>query len=422
MRLLSATALVFGDGHRPPALNGAMVVNSEGRIEAIGAPAELKSRYPRAQTEHHQAVLTPGLVNAHTHLELSALRGQVAGGHGFVPWLRELMLARTRAKPELDFEAMDAGVGALLRFGTAAVGEVTNSLRTVEALASAPLLGRVFHEVFGVQRGPALAELETAQAARAAIHEWPRSLSYTLSPHTPYSMHPELLDAILEIARASKSRVSMHVAEHAAERAFMTTGGGPLKRFLSEVGRPADFPPPQQASVPYLASRGALSAELIAVHLADARPDEIAQIAEAGCPVVLCPRSNLHIEVRLPPLVDLLAAGIRPGLGTDSLASAPDLDVMGEARALHARYPSVSSRTLLAMAMHFGAEALGLVHQLGRIDVGLCPGIIAFPHRDGCGMAATDPERFVLETKETKPRQVLCRPRCEIELNTATGS
>ena len=141
------------------------------------------------------------------------------------------------------------------------------------------------------------------------------------------------------------------------------------------------------------------------MHLTDARKDEIAKVAAAGAPVVLCPRSNLHIEVKLPPLLDILAAGIRPGLGTDSLASCPSLDVMEEARALAERFPSVPARTLIAMATSWGAAALGMGDRVGTLAEASSPGVIAFEHE---GAAPADPERFVL-SRAAKRRSVLAR-------------
>jgi cytosine/adenosine deaminase-related metal-dependent hydrolase len=109
--------------------------------------------------------------------------------------------------------------------------------------------------------------------------------------------------------------------------------------------------------------------------------------------VVLCPRSNLHIEVKLPPLLELLQAGILPGLGTDSLASCASLDVLEDARALFERFPSVAPRTLIAMATSFGAGVLDLSDRVGSLRPGLAPGVLAFEH---AAAPPQDPERFVL--------------------------
>ncbi|MET0391173.1 MAG: amidohydrolase family protein, partial [Polyangiales bacterium] len=142
------------------------------------------------------------------------------------------------------------------------------------------------------------------------------------------------------------------------------------------------------------------------VHLTDARPDELAIVAARGCHVVLCPRSNLHIELKLPPLLDILKAGIRPGLGTDSLASNASLDPLAEARALQKRFPTVAPVELLAMATSWGADALGVGDRVGRLEPGFSPGLLAFEHT---GPQPSDAARFILE-QERAPRRVLMRP------------
>lgn len=412
LRGYCGTALLVGDDTTEPIVDGAVVLDDDGVVVAVGQVGALRKAHPQVQFEQHHAVLTPGLVNAHTHLELSALRGKVAGGRGFAAWLSELFAQRGPLAPELDFEAIDEGVGGLLRSGTVAVGEVTNSLSALSSLGSAPLFARVFHEVYGVQKDAADAALKNAQDARAALSSLPPNVSYSLSPHTPYSMHPDLLRTVVDAGQEAGLRQSIHLAEHAAERAFMMDGTGPLADLLARVGRGAGWSPPGKSSVHFMATAGLLHPHMILVHLTDARLDELEVVAQAGCPVVLCPRSNLHIEVRLPPLIELLHLGIKPGLGTDSLASCPSLDVLEEAKALHFRFPSVAPRTLLAMTMAYGAEALGLGDQVGRLAVGLRPGLLAFPHG---GSPPADPERFVLQMNKTAPREVLNRPRCTME-------
>jgi cytosine/adenosine deaminase-related metal-dependent hydrolase len=407
MRGIVGSFLVFGDGETPPLADGALVVHDDGRIEAVGPAAELCFQFPELSFEVHQAVLTPGFVNAHTHLELSGLRGKVAGGHGFVPWVEAMLAARGTPPAPPDPEAIDDAIGELLRSGTVAVGEVTNSLTSVELLGNAPLVGRVFHEVFAMRADAGEAQLEEARQARGRINAWPPTLGYALAPHTPYTLHPDILRRIVALNAERGVRGSLHLAEHPAERAFLMDGGGPFARFVeSRVPARPDWSPPGTGSVAYVEQLGALGPHLIAVHLTDASRAELDRVAACGAPVVLCPRSNLFIELKLPPLLDVLAAGIKPGLGSDSLASAPSLDVLADARTLHERFPSVAPRVLLAMATSYGAAALGFEERLGRLAAGLSPGVVAF---ELDGQRPADPEAFVLSPR-AKSRRVLSRP------------
>jgi cytosine/adenosine deaminase-related metal-dependent hydrolase len=407
MRGITGSWLIVGDGS-PAIERGAVVLDTSERVIAVGDREALRRAHPDVAFQTLDAVLTPGLVNAHTHLELSGLRGRVAGGRGFVPWVDSLVKLRAAEKPELDTESVDAAISELLSAGVMGLGDVTNRLNTVPALGALPFAGCVFHEVFGLRKETAEVMLGLALKEREEFVGWPAQLKYALAPHTPYTLNPEVFRAILARVRESGARTSLHLAEHAAERAYLESGGGPYPEWLrTRDASPLDWQPPGCGSVEYAARLGALAKDVIAVHLTDARAEELMRVASAGAPVVLCPRSNLHIELKLPPLHDILRAGIRPGLGTDSLASNASLDPLAEARALHARFPTVSAATLLAMATGWGAEALGLGHVLGHLRAGQFPGVLAFEHG---ASAPHEPEKYVVQTSDKLARRILSRP------------
>jgi cytosine/adenosine deaminase-related metal-dependent hydrolase len=266
----------------------------------------------------------------------------------------------------------------------------------------------VFHEVFGMRSETAEVMQGLAERERAAHSGFPAHIRYALAPHTPYTLHPSILQGLVRRAADSGMRTSLHLAEHAAERAYLASGEGPFADWVKSRGSSEiDWKIPGLDPVRYADSLGLLGPHLIAVHLADARPDELQLLAERGVNAVLCPRSNLFIDVKLPPLLDILRAGLRPGLGTDSLASNTSLDPLAEARALRKRFPTVPALTLLAMATSWGADALGFGGVLGRIAPGRYPGVLAFSH---AGAAPGDPASFVLD-QESAQRSVLSRPK-----------
>jgi cytosine/adenosine deaminase-related metal-dependent hydrolase len=159
---------------------------------------------------------------------------------------------------------------------------------------------------------------------------------------------------------------------------------------------------PKQALFDYAESLGALAESVILVHLVDARRDELERLAARGAPVVLCPRSNLHIDMKLPPLLAVRAAGIEAALGTDSLASNASLDVLAEAKALADRFPGVPAWELVKMATWNGALALGRP-DLGRLAPGARPGVLAI---EGAASASSDAASFVLANLRL-PRRML---------------
>lgn len=405
MKAYAGHWLITGRPEDAPIARGAVVFSDDDRVLAVGDVDALRSRFPQAQWTELPCLLLPGLVNAHVHLELSALRGQTTSGGGFGPWATSMMAARERLLPEQDFEAIDAGVGELLRSGTAAVGEVSNTLASVGALRTAPLLGCVFHEVFGLRRETAALMRQSARDQRAAQSPWPAQLRYAPAPHTLFSVHPAAVRGLVDEAQELSQRTSLHLCEHAAERAYLTDQRGPLQEFFRARGADdPDWEAPGVSPVDYAEQLGVLRPGVIAVHLCDARRSEIARVARSGAPVVLCPRSNLFIELKLPPLPDILAEGIQPGLGTDSLASNTTLDVLAEAAALRDRFSQVEPELLLSMATHFGARALGLEDRVGALVEGLSPGLVAIDCPADARAAA-----HVLR-HPTAPRQVPVRP------------
>lgn len=407
MRGIEASWVITGVPGEPPRADGAVVLDDAARIVAVGEAAALRAAHPGASWQRESAILLPGLVNAHVHLELSALRGETRSGGGFGPWVSSMMARRDARAPELDEEAIDAAVSELLRAGTSAIGEVTNSLRSVAQLASAPIFGRVFHEIFGLSRTAADSMRARATEAREALGAWPAQLGYALAPHTLYSLHPDSARALADEARSTGRRTSLHLAEHAAELAFLRDGSGPFADFLAARGASTEgFTPPGTGPVAYAEALGLLSPQLIAVHLTAATRDELARIKATGAQVVLCPRSNLFIELKLPPLYDILAAGLTPALGTDSLASNTTLDVLAEAAALADRFPQVDRGSLISMATYHGAAVLGLSHRLGALAVGLSPGVLAFD----LAQPVADPLRYLLRAPPPG-RRVLVRPR-----------
>jgi cytosine/adenosine deaminase-related metal-dependent hydrolase len=404
VRIVHADAMLLCDA--APISDGAAVVDARGEIVDVGPAGELLPRHAGAAVERVRGAVLPGLVNAHVHLELSALRGLVPGGAGFVPWVEHMLAMRGEIGPERDADAIEQAVDELVGFGTVAVGEVTNTLAAVRALARRGLVGNVFHEVFGVEREPLERRVAALpQVVDEQVGAWPSvELAYTPTAHTLYTTHPDVTRRILLDAGRRGLRASVHLAEHAAERRFLLYGDGPVADwYQSRLKLPRDrITHPGKSPVAFADDIGALAPHVLNVHLTDARPEELALVAERGTPVVFCPRSNLFIETRLPPLLAARAAGIFPALGTDSLASNTSLDVLAEARALADRFPTIPARDLVRMATWEGGRALGR-DDVGRIARGARPGLWAIE-----GKVGDDAGAFVLRNVHA-PRRCLVR-------------
>jgi cytosine/adenosine deaminase-related metal-dependent hydrolase len=395
-------------GDAAPIRDGAVVVDEEGVVVDVGAAMEVLPRHQGAgaPVERISGIIFPGLVNAHTHIELSSMRGKIPGGHGFVAWADRLITTRAENSPEEDLECIDAAVDELVRMATVAVGDVTNTLLAVAPLARRGIGGSVFHEVVGVDRKAALARIEgLRQEVTERVPTWPtRDLAYAPSPHTLFTVHEDAVRALLDSAARRGLRASLHLAEHAAERRAVEEGSGPVPGWFAERFK-LDPTFPKKPLFDLAADVGALREGVVLVHLADARPDELAKVGPSGASVVLCPRSNLYIEGRLPPLLAIREAGIEAGLGTDSLASNTSLDVLAEARALADRFPSVPPLELFRMATWNGARALGR-SDLGRIAKGAAPGLYAMAIEVDGG---SDPAKAVLDNPKAPRRRLVSR-------------
>ncbi|MGD0675251.1 MAG: amidohydrolase family protein [Polyangiaceae bacterium] len=404
MRALHADAIFTGDAG--VLRDAAVVVDEHGEIMAVGAADGVLPSFAGLVVERFRGVVLPGLVNAHTHLELSALHGQVPGGAGFVSWVEHLIGARLEMHPEADAAAIERAVADLDSYGTVAVGEVTNSLVAVRALARRGFVGCIFHEVFGVDRASVERRMtELPRVLEEHVGTWPTpDLAYSPTPHTLYTTHVSAVARLLREAYDGRRRVSVHIAEHAAERRFLEHGDGPVARWYESRLRLArdTLEWPGKPSIPFADELGALAPNVVCVHLTDARKDELETVARRGAAVVFCPRSNLFIEARLPPLLSARAVGLWPALGTDSLASNASLDVLSEARALADRFPTIPAVDLLRMATWAGAMALGR-DDVGRIARGSRPGLLLIE-----GHPSADPCAFVLANVRA-PRRWLVR-------------
>ena len=366
MRAVHADAVVTGDAAIRPRRRGRRRRRGHGGRRS-GAAADVLPRHAGVAVERVRGVVLPGLVNAHTHLELSALRGRVPGGAGFVPWVEHMIGARAEVRPEEDADGdRRAPSTSSTRAGTVAVGEVTNSLAAVASLARRGFVGCVFHEVFGVEQRPARGARRRPAAHRRGARRRPgraRDLAYAPTPHTLYTTHPDVVRRLLrERARARRSH------EPPPRRA---RGRAPLPRARRRPHRRLVRVAPQAAArsarvaravarrpSPTSSARSAPTSSR--VHLTDARPRSSSSSRDAAAPVVLCPRSNLlHRDAPAAAARRARRRASAPRSGPTRSRRTP----RSTCSPRRARSPTASRRCprdeLLRMATWEGARALG---------------------------------------------------------------
>lgn len=374
----------------PPIVDGAVAVREE-RIVAVGRRSDVlrSAGSDREIRDLGDVVLVPCLVNAHAHVELSWARPEGAAppaGGSFMGWLRDLVARRAAVPPSVARDAAVRAVAEMVARGTAAVGDVANDELAAPVLAASPLRGVLFQEVYGFRASDAEAIVTEAAArverivadpaVRAAAGRFP----VVLTPHAPHSTSSALLKALAGRAAASGDRLSIHVAETDEEGSLLRDGSGPFVDFLRERGVWDDaWHAPGLSPVEYLDRLGLLTPKTLCVHCVHVDHQDLSKLQARGVTVVTCPRSNKRLGVGRAPVPKLLASGIPVALGTDSLASAPDLDPFEELASLRDEHPGLAPAAALRIATLNGAAALGLGKSLGSIEVGKLAEFVAVP-------------------------------------------
>jgi cytosine/adenosine deaminase-related metal-dependent hydrolase len=344
-----------------------------------------------------RVAILPGLVNAHTHLELSYLHERVPPAPSFADWVRTVMETRQRYPDAADARIVEPARAAIAHAracGTALVGDVTNTLVTVPLLRDAHMPAQVFHELTGFTEQDPVARVAEARARAESYGGSGGELRISLAPHAPYSVSAALFRAIRDDLDAHMPAVSsVHLGENPEEVELLRHGTGPIREVLQGLGRwPDDWRPPGVSPVRYLLDLGVLDSRMLVVHGVQFDGDDLSQLRAVGATLVSCPRSNRHVGVGDPPLEAFYAMDVDVALGTDSLASVADLNMFSElaqARRLARRVPA---RRLLESATSVAARALGFGGDFGAIEAGKRAALIAVAVPDG----VTDVEEYLV--------------------------
>ncbi|MFV1966765.1 MAG: amidohydrolase family protein, partial [Pirellulaceae bacterium] len=357
-----------------PIRNGLLTVKGD-RIVAVGDGPS------RSDTvDFGNAVLLPGLVNAHTHLEYSERESPI-GQHGmaFVDWIAEVVAwKRARdADPAKGLrrrsQAVRRGLMECGRSGVTSVGEIATLPWTCEPyVASAGIDCVAFLEVIGLAKANENGLMDAVEQFVLAREDTHRGMDCGVSPHSPYSVNRDLLSHICEWSAKAKLPVAMHLAETAEELQLLATGEGPFVDLLLSLGAwDATAFSPGGRPTSYL-ERLARCHRALVIHGNFLDEDEIRFVAEHGdrMSIVYCPRTHAYFGHPRYPLAEMLAAGVNVALGTDSRASNPDLCLLKEMRYVAKTYPEIDWSDVIRMGTLAGAQALGIVGRAGSLTPG----------------------------------------------------
>ncbi|HEX8337553.1 MAG TPA: amidohydrolase family protein, partial [Pyrinomonadaceae bacterium] len=372
-----------------PVRDGAVAVEGT-RVAGVGARAEVSGRFPSAEVlELGEAALLPGFVNCHTHLELTAMRGLLEPEEGdFFSWLRKVTVSRNERMTADDLYVSAAwGAAEAARAGVTCVGDASDAgVTTLRALRDAGLRAVVYQEAFGPDASGAAQQYDKARAKLDAVRGGETALvTLGLSPHSPYTVAPALLERLARYAVDERLPLMMHAAESEAERALMVEGGGIFAAAYAFRG--FAFDSPHTTTVRHLANTGVLDARPLLAHCVRVDGEDIELMKKFGAGVAHCPKSNAKLGHGRAPLAEMLAAGVGVGLGSDSVASNNVCDVLEESRfallASRAACETVGGGRMLdandalRLATHGGASAMNMQGVTGSLEEGLEADLVA---------------------------------------------
>ena len=400
-----------------PIRDGAVLVEEE-RVVAVGPYERVRQEAGRDELlDLGRAIILPGLVDAHSHVCYTVLRGLEDNATLFA-WLAAGIIGPSEFLDERDF-LWSARLGCLeaLRAGITCLADCTPFGSPVaRAMSEAGLRGVVYQEVFQGEREAEEALRSSLRAIERARREARGPIRVGLSPHSPYANPPELLKLTAEVARERELPLSLHLAETRAELEFFTRGTGELAAAseLLSISLPSRL---GKTPARYLADLGLLGPDVLLAHCVHLTDDDIALLARERAPVAHCPKSNAKLGSGIARVPELLASGATVALGTDSAASNNVLDLFEEMRAAiflqrasRAEAPVLTAEQVLEMATLAGASALGLSGQVGSLEPGKKADLVAVRLREG-----------LLPTYDPVSTLVYCANRADVVLTMVEG-
>jgi 5-methylthioadenosine/S-adenosylhomocysteine deaminase len=363
-----------------PAIENGAVAVEHGRITYVGPnpPEGGKS------VNLGDAILMPGLVNAHCHLELTAMRGFLED-LDFRRWILRLTSAkRSVMTAGMLLDSARAGLEEGIAAGITTYGDTCDSGVVLDAMREYGVRGIMFQELFGPAPEQCAASIGDFSAKLERLREKATELVRVgISPHAPYTVSDDLFRASAALATKEKLPMAIHIAESEVEAQLVVEGSGAFAEGLRTRG--IEVRPRAKSSIELLANLGVLDLRPLLIHCIRVDQTDLDLIAARKAPVAHCPVSNAKLGHGIAPLIEILSAGIDVGIGSDSMASNNRMDLLEEARAAlllqRARigtHEALSATDVLEMATMGGACALGLSHEVGSLEVGKSADLAAF--------------------------------------------
>lgn len=355
--------------------NGAVAIAGD-RIVGVGEFHSLRGIHPQAGvTDLGDVILLPGLINAHTHLELTHFARDDAPEGSFADWI--LSIPRRRGTLRVE-DAVKDGIAQCLKFGVTCVGDITQqSEPTRRTLADSPLRAVSYGEALGL--GAIRDKFDLLMSQNATSPHASDRLRIGISPHAPYTVDLPGYEQILQLAKARNLPLATHLAEDVGETSFLTDQAGPFRELWNKIGSWADGVQTFRGSPIEMAHAiGLLEYPSLLAHVNFCTDSEMSLLAKGHASVVYCPRTHQYFGRPPHRWQEMLERGINVAVGTDSLASNPDLNPVEELRLLRTIAPNMPGSSLWQLVTLRAAKAIQWDQDLGSLTAGKLADIVAF--------------------------------------------
>jgi 5-methylthioadenosine/S-adenosylhomocysteine deaminase len=351
-----------------PVAKGAVLLDDAGRILAVGPESSVPDPPGTTTSDAGQAALLPGLVNAHTHLELTGFAGRVEDDD-FPSWIRKLIALKADRSAADFLVAAKEGIRDCWRAGITTLADTGASGSVIEALRELGGSGIAYHEVFGPHPDQAKSHFDAFVARLDELSRFTGSrIRLGVSPHAPYSVSGSLYRLVADLAADRSYPIAVHIAESAAESELLGSASGGFAAAWKARGIPLPDTP-GISPIAWLDSNQVLGPDTLCIHAVRAGLADLDLVRDRNAAIAHCPRSNRRHRHGSAPLEAMLQRGLRVGLGTDSVASVSPLDLLAEAEAARPLASLDAGRALRLCTLE-AARALGLDSEIGSLTPG----------------------------------------------------
>ena len=356
-----------------------LITQKDGTIEGLVGIEEAGD-----DIQNWEGIITPGLINAHCHLELSHMKGKIPAHTGLQEFVKQIVGLRKVDDPIIQ-AAIIAAESEMYDNGIVAVGDISNTTDTLAQKEKQLLAYYNFIEIYDLDPSRATEKIKAGLAIQAQFQE--RGLLAAVVPHAPYSCTFALLKLLA--THFGSHTITMHNQETAAENDFFENKTGDFLGMYERTKVSLDFfHATGLSSLQSVLPKIKTAATSILVHNSFTSAADIKAVKKEMPNTFwsLCPNANQYIEQAMPPIELLRTNGANIIIGTDSYASNWTLNILDELKTIQQHHPNIPLAEMLGWATLKGARALQMEAQLGSFEKGKKPGVVLIEHADTNGL------------------------------------